>query len=61
MTGAKRHTTIYKTNFDEVKRLGEHNDTAGVDRPYKPPKVGYGPLIRSLSHHVRVGFQYTLR
>lgn len=45
------------THFDEIERLREHDDAAGVHLPNETPEVGDGPLVRSLGHDVRVRFE----
>ena len=49
------------TYFDEIESLGEHDDTAGVGLPDETPKIGNRPLVGSLSHHIGIWFEYTLR
>ena len=46
--------------FDKIESFGEHDDAAGVNLPDETPKVGNGPLVRSLSHHVGIWFEDTL-
>lgn len=46
--------------FDKVESLGEHDDATGIGLPDETPKIGNGPLVGSLSHHIGIWFEYTL-